>query len=155
MLCDLSPLSPVPGAGGFTHLSLSRNAVITLGRTGLLHDELTHRPGGTFHEKHVCPPEIITLLVQEGTRNYLQTAPKQTPHPRFPPAPAWLFSLSHTSLLLSLGQGMKAGKGGSWIFPRQGSSSSPPAQHSPVVPRAGWGMLQGVTMGTKSHLSSL
>lgn len=37
MLCDLSLLSLVPGAGGFTHLSLSRNTVIALGRIWLLH----------------------------------------------------------------------------------------------------------------------
>lgn len=122
MLCDLSPPFPVPAAGGFTHLSLSRNTVIALGRTGLPHHELTHGLGGTFHEKHVCPPEIIALLVQEGTRNCLQTAPKQTPRPQFPPAPAWLFSLSPTSLLLALGQGMKAGKGGPGSFQGEGAA---------------------------------
>lgn len=71
MLCDRSLPSPAPGAGGFTPLSLSRSTVIALGRIGCYTDELTHGLGGTFHEKHVCPSEIIALLVQEGTRNYL------------------------------------------------------------------------------------
>lgn len=44
MLCDRSRLPLVPEAG-FTRLSLSRNTVILLGRTGLLHRGTDARAG--------------------------------------------------------------------------------------------------------------
>lgn len=55
--------------------------------------------------------KIITLLVQEGTRNDLHMAPVQTLRPWSPPAPAWLFPLSHLPLPLPKNEGRK-GAGG-------------------------------------------
>lgn len=94
----------------------------------------------------MCPAEIIAPLVQEGTRNRLQMTPKQTPGPQSPPAPAWLFSISPTSLFLTLCRGMEAAKrGGSQIVPRC------TAQWSPEQGGRSW---QWVTLGRRSSSSS-
>lgn len=87
----------------------------------------------------MCPAEIIAPLVQEGTRNRLQMTPKQTPSPQSPPAPAWLFSISPTSLFLTLCRGMEAAKRGGPRSSRGAQLSG--AQSRVVGPGSGslWG----------------